>query len=234
MRVVTNEKFIQRKARLGKYASLAGLVVLTGGMIINFSRPELFEISLLCLIAGFGIASIGSYNVSRWVKPPRGDEVLSKSLKGLSNKYRLYNYVLPVPHILLTPFGLYVLHCKKQDGEVTYRGQDKWRQKVDFRRRLRLFFGGEQPLGNPSTELAGEMGTLTTALKRLLPDEDIPISGVVVFTHQDVNLTVEARDGFPIIKAADIKKFLVEEQKNRAAWPADKLNKVAAVLDAQT
>lgn len=233
MRVVTNEKFIERKARLGKYASLAGLAVLTGGMIINFSRPELFEISLLCLIAGFGIASIGSYNVSRWVKPPRGDEVLSKSLKGLSNKYRLYNYILPVPHVLLTPFGLYVLHCKKQDGEVTYRGQGKWRQKVDFRRRLRLFFGGEQPLGNPSTELASEMGTLTTVLKRLLPDEDMPIAGAVVFTHQDVNLTVEAQDGFPIVKAGDIKKFLVEEQKTKTVWPTEKLNKVAELLDAQ-
>jgi len=234
MRITTNEKFIQSKARLGKYTSLAGLAVLTGGLIINFSRPERFEISLLCLIIGFAIASIGSYNVSRWVKPPRGDEVLGKSFKGLSNKYRLYNYILPVPHVLLTPFGIYVLHCKKQDGEVTYRGNNKWRQKVDLKRRFRLFFGAEQPLGNPSSELADEIGRLTTVLKRLLPDEEAPISGVIVFTHQDVRLTLEAQDGFPIIKADDIKKFLVEEQKSRPIWPAEKLNKIANALDART
>ena len=86
MRINTNEQFIKRKARLGKYCSLAGLAVLTGGMVINFSNPDLFELSLLCLVAGFAVASIGAYNVSRWVKPPRGDEVLEKSLKGLSNK----------------------------------------------------------------------------------------------------------------------------------------------------
>lgn len=233
MRVTTNEKFIARKARLGKYTSLAGLVVLTGGMIINFSKPELFEISLLCLIAGFGIASIGSYNVSRWVKPPRGDEVLTKSFKGLSNKYRLYNYILPVPHLLLTPFGLYVLHCKKQDGDVTYLGNNKWRQNIDFKRRFRLFFGGEQPLGNPSTELASEISTLTTVLKRLLPNDEVPVDGMIVFTHNDVNLTVEAQDGFPIARAGDIKKLLVEEQKTKSNWLNETLSKVAEVLDEQ-
>lgn len=233
MRVTTNEKFIQRKARLGKYTSLAGLAVLTGGMVINFSKPELFEVSLLCLIAGFAIASVGSHNVSRWVKPPRGDEVLTKSFKGLSNKYRLYNYILPVPHLLLTPFGLYVLHCKKQDGEVTYLGNNKWRQKVDFKRRLRLFFGGEQPVGNPSAELASEMATLATILKRLVPGAEIPVDGVIVFTHNDVNLTIQSQDGFPAMMADDIKKFLVEEQRIKQNWFADTLNSVAAALDAQ-
>ena len=143
MRVKTDTKFIARKVRLGKYSSLAGLAILSVGMVISFSKPELFEVSLLCLVLGFGVASIGSYNVSRWVKPPRGDEVLEKALKGLSNKYELFNYLLPSPHVLLTPFGVYVLSTKKQDGRVTYKGQGKWRQEKDIKRRFRLFFGGE-------------------------------------------------------------------------------------------
>ena len=233
MRVNTNEKFIQNKARLGKYSSLGGLAVLTGGMIINFSKPELFELSLFCLVIGFGIASVGSYNVSRWVKPPRGDEVLVKSLKGLSNKYRLYNYILPVPHILLAPFGLYVFHCKKQDGQVTYRGNNKWHQKVDVKRRFRLFFGGEQPVGNPVNELASDMGTLANILKRLLPDEDIEINGAIIFTNKDVSLNVDAQDTAPILQPDDIKKFLIEEQKRKDNWTLEKLNKVAEALDEQ-
>jgi len=234
MRVNTNEKFIAQKARLGKYSSIAGLAILTGGMVINFAKPELFELSLFALVAGFGVASIGAYNVTRWVKPPRGDEVLTKSLKGLSNKYRLYNYILPVPHVLLTPFGLYVLLCKKPDGEVTYRGQNRWHQKVDFKRRFRLFFGGEQPLGNPSQELVDEMGKLSKTLKHLLPDTDIPVSGAIIFTNKDVQLTTEAADSFPIIEAPDIKKFLIEEQKQRENWRTEMLNQVADALDAQS
>jgi len=233
MRVHTNEKFIERKARLGKYGSLAGLAVLTGGMVINFTKPELFELSLLCLVAGFAVASVGAYNVSRWVKPPRGDEVLVKSLKGLSNKYRLYNYIMPVPHILLTPFGLYVLHCKKLDGDITYRGNNKWHQKVDIKRRLKLFFGAEQPVGKPTNELAADMGTLVNILKRLIPEEEIEINGAVIFTNSNVNLTREADDTAPILQAKELKKFLIEEQKRKDTWYTEKLNLIAETLDEQ-
>ena len=233
MRVNTNERFIQRKARLGKYSSLGGLVVLTGGMVINFSKPDLFELSLLCLVAGFAIASVGAYNVSRWVKPPRGDEVLVKSLKGLSNKYRLYNYIVPVPHILLTPFGLYVLHCKKLDGDITYRGSEKWHQKVDIKRRLKLFFGAEQPVGKPTNELAADMGNLVNIFKRLLPEEEIEINGAVIFTNSEVNLTREADDTAPILLANELKKFLVDEQKRKDPWYAEKLALISETLDEQ-
>ena len=233
MRVKTDENFIKRKARLGKFCSLGGLVVLTIGMVINFSNPNLFELSLLCLVAGFGIASVGSYNVSRWVKPPRGDEVLEKALKGLSNKYGLYNYVLPAPHSLLTPFGLYVLLTKKQNGEISYKTGDKWRQKSDVKRRLRVFFGGEQSVGNPSSELASEISNMRKMLTRLLPDEELEVSRAIVFLHDDARLEIESSE-VPVLKPKDLKKFLADEQKKRQNWPADRLGKVAAALDGRT
>jgi hypothetical protein len=230
MKIKTDEKFIARKARLGKYSSLAGLVVLSLGMFISFSKPEWFNLSLLCLVVGFGIASIGSYNVSRWVRPPRGDEVLEKALKGLSNKYQLFNYTLPSPHVLLTPFGLYVLLTKKQDGQVTYKGQDKWYQQKDFKRRLRLFFGGEQPVGNPSAELASEIASLRKYLSRRLPNQEIPIDGAIVFLSPDLNLTVES-DDLPILKPKDLKKFLTDQQKQKQNWQASQLNEIAEALE---
>ncbi len=61
MRVKTNERFIAQKARLGKYSSIAGLAILTGGMVINFAKPELFDSRYFALVAGFGVASIGAY-----------------------------------------------------------------------------------------------------------------------------------------------------------------------------
>jgi hypothetical protein len=233
MKIKTNEAFIARKARLGKYSSLGGLAVLTLGMFISFSRPELFEVSLLCLIVGFAIASVGSYNVSRWVKPPRGDEVLEKALKGLSNKYQLFNYVLPSPHVLLTPFGVYVLHAKKQDGKITYRGQNKWHQKKDIKRQFRLFFGGEQPLGNPAAELASDITVIQKYLTRNLPDEQVPVDGAIVFINNDVELTVES-DDLPVLRPKDLKKFLADQQKTRPAWPSERQNAVAQLLEGAT
>jgi hypothetical protein len=230
MRVKTDTKFIARKVRLGKYSSLAGLAILSVGMVISFSKPELFEVSLLCLIIGFGVASVGSYNVSRWVKPPRGDEVLEKALKGLSNKYQLFNYVLPSPHVLLAPFGVYVLSTKKQDGRVTYTSQGKWRQDKDIKRRFRLFFGGEQPLGDPASEMAGEVSTIQKYLSRNLPGEDIQVRGAVVFLSPNLVLNIEATV-LPVLVPKDIKKFLADEQKERPNWTSERYNQIAQLLD---
>jgi hypothetical protein len=230
MKVKTDTQFIARKARLGKYTSLAGLVVLTGGMVISFSKPELFELSLLCLILGFGIASIGSYNVSRWVKPPRGDEALEKALKGLSNKYELFNYVLPSPHVLLTPFGVYVLFTKKQDGEVVYKGQNKWQQKKDMKRRFRLFFGGEQPLGNPAAEMAADVATIQKYVSRNLPDGQVQVNGAIVFLSPDLKLSIEAAD-LPVMQPKGLKKFLEDEQKKQPGLTSERVSQVARLFE---
>jgi hypothetical protein len=229
MKVKTDGKFISSKARLGKYTSLAGLAILTLGMVISFSKPELFEASLLCLILGFGVASVGSYNVSRWVKPPRGDEGLEKALEGLPHKYELFNYVLPSPHVLLAPFGVYVLYTKKQDGKVTYNGQNKWRQAKDIKRRVRLFFGGEQPLGNPGGEMAADMATIQKYLTRNL-GEEVEVDGAIVFLNADVDLTIES-DDLPVLKPKDLKKFLADEQKKKPNWTSERLNRVSDLLE---
>jgi hypothetical protein len=230
MKVKTDSKFVAGKARLGKLTSLAGLVILTGGMVISFSKPELFEVSLLCLILGFGVASIGSYNVSRWVKPPRGDEVLEKALKGLSNKYQLFNYVLPSPHVLLAPFGVYVLFTKKQDGEIVYKGQNKWQQKKDMKRRFRLFFGGEQPLGNPAAEMASDVSSIQKYLSRNLPDDPIQVNGAIVFLSPDLKLTIDAAD-LPVMLPKDLKKFLADEQKKQPNWTSERFGQIAQLLE---
>ncbi len=78
------------------------------------------------------------------------------------------------------------------------------------------------------------MGKLSKTLKHLLPDTDIPVSGAIIFTNKDVQLTTEAADSFPIIEAPDIKKFLIEEQKQRENWRTEMLNQVADALDAQS
>ena len=54
MEITTNDRLINRNARIGQIASISGLIVLGGGLFISFTRPEMFSISLVALLVGFG------------------------------------------------------------------------------------------------------------------------------------------------------------------------------------
>jgi hypothetical protein len=107
--------------------SLAGLGVLLAGMLISFFRPQLIQISFICLLIGFVFSQIGIYYGNRFVRPDRPDEVLTRSLKGLDDRWTLFHYQLPTPHVLLGPDACYVLSVQQQSGQVSAQG-NKWKQ----------------------------------------------------------------------------------------------------------
>ena len=146
MKVIVNEKLVKRQAIIGKWASLIGMGALLAGLVVSYRLPNLITVSLGCLIVGFMLASVGTYNMNRWVKEPRGDQALTKALKGFDNKHFLYHYTLPAAHVLLAPSGLFVFTVKDHHGEVRCEGE-KWHQKFNWGRLL-LFFG-QQGLGDP-------------------------------------------------------------------------------------
>jgi hypothetical protein len=83
MEIIKNDRLINRNSRIGQIASIAGLIVLGGGLFISFTRPEMFSISLIALLVGFGLSQIGIYFANRWGRHPRPDEILDAALKGL-------------------------------------------------------------------------------------------------------------------------------------------------------
>ncbi|MGQ9627730.1 MAG: NERD domain-containing protein [Anaerolineae bacterium] len=211
MKIVTNQSFLDKKAKLGRRTSLAGMVILIAGLIISLTSPEWILVSMACLIVGFALANvIGMYNLNRWVKEPRSDQILVKVLKGLDNKHFLYNYVLPSPHVLMNPAGLFVLLPKRQEGKIICR-KDRWRQKLRLGSLLRIFV--DEPLGNPTEELRAEVG----ALKRFLEKNsvtDVPVSGLVVFTSEKAELEIE-EPTFPAVKINELKVTLREISQER-------------------
>ncbi len=40
MKIISNEKIIKRNTQIGKYTSLAALLILAGGMVVSFTMPE--------------------------------------------------------------------------------------------------------------------------------------------------------------------------------------------------
>lgn len=223
MQVVTNEKLIRNRARLGRVASFAGLAVLILGLVASL-YPQWMLASFGCLFVGFALSQIGIYHANRWVRQPRADQTLDKILKGFDNRYHLYNYVLPAPHVLLAPFGLCVIKPKQQGGKVRCQG-GKWHHEAGWRRLLYLF--GQEGLGKPTKEVQAEVEKLRRFLAQRLPD-DVPIEGVVVFTNPQVDLETE-KPAVPVLDGKRFKLFLRNLSKERPI-PGSQRKQLAEIL----
>jgi len=239
MQIITNEKLIKNRARLGRIASFAGLAVLILGLVASLSPHELLTspqwmlASFGCLFVGFVLSQVGLYHANRWVKEPRADQTLVKILKGFDDRYHLYNYVLRAPHVLLAPFGLCVINPKDQGGKVRCQGE-KWRHATGWKRILRLF--GQQGLGNPTKEVRAEVERLRRFLAQQLSDpalssaevEEVPIEGVVVFTNPQVDLETE-NPAVPVLDGKQFKSFLRSLSKERPI-PSSQRKQLAEIL----
>ncbi|MFN2153822.1 MAG: hypothetical protein ACK2UX_01190, partial [Anaerolineae bacterium] len=125
MQSIVNEAKITRGARVGKIATFAGLGFLVLGLIASLMLRvgAVIWISFACLLLGILVSSVGTMNLNRWVREPRADQALAQGLKGFDDRYRLYSYLLPAPHVLLSPAGLFVLTPMGQDGVIRFDGQ---------------------------------------------------------------------------------------------------------------
>jgi hypothetical protein len=189
MRTITNEARIVRGARLGKIATLAGLGFLVGGLIISLvtQGSPLLWLSLVCLALGLLVSSVGTFNMNRWVREPRADQALAQSLKGFDDRYQLYNYLLPAPHVLLSPTGLYVLTAMGQDGVIHCEG-DKFRRDFSVGRVFR--FMADEGLGKPFVEGDGQVRALKEFLEENVNDSDVKVQNVLVFHNPRAQLVV--------------------------------------------
>jgi hypothetical protein len=224
MKVIINEKLVKRQATIGKWASLIGMGALLGGLVVSYRWPNQLTISFGCLIVGFMLASIGTYNMNRWVKEPRADQALDRALKGLDNKHFLYHYTLPATHVLLAPSGLFVFTVKDHYGEIRCEGE-KWRHKFNWGRLL--FFFGKEGLGNPTREVRGEMGRLRRFLDSRLPEADMPIEGLIVFTNPRARLEL-IDPAVPVVSSKKLKTFLRQLKKKRI--PAEQRKELAEIF----
>jgi len=211
MRLITDEKLIKRNAVIGRVASLLGLAVLFGGLVINFTRPGLVFLSFGALLFGFLLSNVGIYYANRWVRPPRPDQALDAALKGLDDRYTLYHYRLGASHALISPAGVFALVPKFQAGEIGFDGQrGRWSHRGG---NLYLKLFGQDRLGNPSAEAATESAALANKLEKLLPGKEIPpIQAVVVFTNDKAQVDADAAP-IPTLHARKLKAYLRSRPK---------------------
>ncbi|GAB4534528.1 MAG: hypothetical protein Fur0018_24410 [Anaerolineales bacterium] len=183
MQLITNEKLIQRNARIGGILSLAGLIAMGLGVYLNFKRPDLANYSFAALISGFMLAQIGLYFGNRWGRARPTEKLLNDALKGLSQQHKLYHYSSPASHLLVGPTGVWVLIPKYQRGTITYKN-NRWRQSGGGLWLAYLKLLAQEGIGRPDLEIAAEVDAVSRFLKKHLPENLIPpVNAVLVFTN---------------------------------------------------
>jgi hypothetical protein len=213
MEIHSNERLIKRNARIGQITSIAGLAVLAGGMIISFTRPEMFSISLVALLVGFGLSQVGIYFGNRWGRRPRPDEVLDLALKGLDGRYSIYHYTTPTSHLLVGPAGVWVLMPRHQSGTITYDdNKNRWRQKGG---NLYLKIFAQENLGRPDLEVGAEINAITSFLEAQLDEENTPeVSAILVMTNEKCVIDADNAP-IPTLEAKKLKDFIRKTAKGK-------------------
>jgi len=213
MEIHTNERLIKRNARIGQITSITGLAILAGGMIISFTRPEMFSISLVALLIGFGLSQIGIYFGNRWGRRPRPDEVLDTALKGLDGRYSIYHYTTPTSHLLVGPAGVWVLMPRHQAGTITYdENKNRWRQQGG---NLYLKIFAQENLGRPDLEVGSETHAIASFLEERLGEEKVPeVSAALVMTNEKCVVDADNAPA-PTLEEKKLKDFIKKTAKSK-------------------
>jgi hypothetical protein len=207
MKILLDAERLRRRARLAHSASLGGMLAMLVSVAVPLWRPSLATACLVLLMVGLTVSMLGIGAANRWVKRPRPEEVIRLALKGLAGGHRLYHYLLPADHVLLTPSGVVVIHPVTLDGAFTYRG-GRWHQRFSLSRATRFLV--EPSLGDPTLQAKSAAAAVREFLGARLPHTTPPISPVVLFTHPGAVLDVAASD-IPVCLPEWLRKRLPQD-----------------------
>jgi hypothetical protein len=228
MKILTNERLVSSRARLGKIATGLGFGLLLLGLVVSLLLPmePYFWVSLGCLLFGIVISSIGATNMNRWMRQPRADQVIDRGLKGFDDRYRVYHYTLPAPHVVLAPTGLYVLTAMIQDGVIRYEN-GKWHRDFSLGRTIR--FMAEEGLGRPFEVAESEVKGLNRLLEKNGLADGIEIENALVFVHPKAQVAVEDPPR-PVVMPRELKRVIRGSEKK---MPAERYRRLMELFDAE-
>lgn len=210
MQSTTNTRLVESRGKLGKRVTWAGFIILFGSLFVLYlplgDDRQLW--SMMVMLGGFLLTNVGMYYFNRYVRPPLFHTILEDALKGLDNRYRLFNYMGPVDHVLVTPTGVMAITVRRMGGAISCVG-DKWNARTSLISRLRLF--AEDQLGNPATDLRQDVSRLQALLEAKLPDDEnekpVPIGGVVYFSNTDAQLKLD-QPSVPVVTSKNLADYL--------------------------
>jgi len=228
MKIITNQKLIDRNAKIGRYSGIASLLILGGGMYLSFRFQEQVWYSLAALVLGFTLSQVSIFYSNRFGSSPRPDQRLNDALKGLDDRYAIYHYSSPVSHLLVGPAGIWTLLPYQQKGTITYdEGKGRWKRKGG---NIYLKFFAQDSLGRPSLEVDAARENVSEYLADI-PGFDPPqVRAALVFTHQEAEVQAEEAP-HPTLHALQLKKELRKQAKSDSSLPMSTVRTVRDALD---
>jgi hypothetical protein len=228
MVIIRDDEKIARYKKWAQRILVLGLVSLVGGMVLLFvlDSAQVVFYQTIALLAGWIMAQIGTYLAHRYVRTPRPDQSLDKAVKPAAGNGRMYHFILPAPHVLLTPSGPIIFNLKFQNGEISYR-DGKWKQRGIGMRR----FFGQEGLGNPQQETESMVKSLAAFIHKEDPNiEEIPIGAMIVFTTEKIKSLEVDNSEIPAMQANKVRKFLRKEGVGKPL-PPETYQALQAIFD---
>lgn len=228
MIILRDEKRIARLNLLAKVASYGGMGILLLGLALAFVTQDfqrVFLWQLTALFVGWIASQVGIYLTQRYVRRPRPDQVLDEAVRKVARNGRMYHFLLPAPHTLLTPHGIIVFNPRPNTGKISVVG-DKWQQKGGVLRR----FLGQEPIGNPTQEVERMVEGLANYIRKNAPEvEEVPIGALIVFTTKGATELDLKESRIPAMHYTKVKGFL--RQQKREMLPQDVYDAVRRAFD---
>lgn len=199
MRVVINEARLERNRRISHilfFVSLAGMGI---GFFYTWTNPT-DSSSLSCMILPvllfMTLTSVRMAN--NWIREPRPVNALSDALKGLGQKYTIFHHLLPAPHVLIAPEGVFTIHTVWQERTYTVNGS-KWSGDRGIGRWI-MGYMRQDLIGNPFADAQFEAQQMQRLIDKIAPDSGVEVQPLIVFINPAA--TFEATDPlFPVLYA---------------------------------
>ncbi|MCL4236762.1 MAG: hypothetical protein KJ047_00805 [Anaerolineae bacterium] len=217
MRVVINEAKINRNRKISHLLFFISL----GGMAFGFfftwttdptsgaSQLSCFILPILLLLT---LTSVRMANI--WIREPNPVDVLDNGLKGLGPKHTIFHHLLPAPHVLVGPEGVFTLTIVWQDKAYRVVGK-RWRGDEGVLRKLNGYLR-QDLIGNPFNDATLHAQQVQRLINKIAPGAEVVVQPLVVLTHPNASFEQE-EPLYPVLyadakKKPSLRQYLREQQ----------------------
>lgn len=191
MKIYIDEKAVKRNTVIGKILRWISLGCMLIGLLAVFSQevaqnPTMFMVFFSIMLLGVVISSISSYFTTRFGKSPRPDELIDKAFKGLDDRFHLIHYKTSIPHLLISPAGIWSITPTFIDGEIEFNEKkSNWEhKKSSFLNR----FLSKEYFPNPVSDLNLSQKEIVKILQsnKCPIKENLQIKLLVIFMNKNI------------------------------------------------
>lgn len=229
MKLSINVKLIERNKKIAQITLYISLALLTIGFIwtLRNSEPSKSLIGYLILIPAYLLVQVSIFMANRWGKSPRPDEIVVQALKGLDDKYTLYNFTAGVPHLLVGPIGVWIINPYHHKGEISYNlEKNQYKQKGGANFILKQF--AQEGLPNITREVSSLKRNLNKYFKEKSIHIDIEPEVINLFYSDNIILLTNKAPEMNL-KSNKLKIF-IRNQVKKTRIPTNKIEKLRSLL----